>query len=91
MPGKPGKVRFCRLFRHGAGTVNGPRQQRVIVGIDGCQAPAAKHGGDRGLPGAGTACDLDSAHRCLSSAGPEAGANEFVSRTGADGSHGHGL
>ena len=66
--GKPGKVRLFRLFDHVAGSVNGPREQRVVVGIDDCQAPAGKRGGDRGLPGAGTACDLDSAHRCLSSA-----------------------
>jgi hypothetical protein len=54
------------------------REQRVVIGVDGCQAPAGEYGGDRGLTGAGTACDLDSAHRCLSSASPEDGANEFV-------------
>src|ERR1039457_6360777 len=78
MPGKPGKVRLFQLFHYGAGCVNRPRKQRVVVGIDGCQASAGKHGGNRGLPGAGTACDLDSAHRCPSSASPEGGANEFV-------------
>jgi hypothetical protein len=71
VPREPGKVRLFRLFRlfhHVAGSVNGPRKQGVVVGIDGRQAPAGKHGGDGSLPGAGTACDLDSAHRCLSSA-----------------------
>ena len=57
--------------------VNGPREQRVVVGIDGCQAPAARNGGHRGPPGTGNACDHDCAHRCLSSASPEDGANEF--------------
>jgi hypothetical protein len=48
MPGKPGQVRRRRLFRHhGAGIVNEPRKQRVVVGIDGYQASAGKHGGDR--------------------------------------------
>jgi hypothetical protein len=74
MPVKPGQVRRRRHFRHhGAGRVNEPREQRVVVGIDGYQAPAGKHGRDRGLPGARTACDLDSAHRCLSSASSEGG------------------
>jgi hypothetical protein len=77
--GKPVKVRRCRLFHHHvAGSVNEPRKQRVVVGIYGCQAPAGKHGGDCGLPGGGTARDQHCAHRCLSSASPEGGANEFV-------------
>ena len=72
--GKPGKVRFFRLFFHYvASGVDGPRKQRVVVGVDGCQAPAGEHGGDRGLPGAGTACDLNSAHRCLSWASSDSG------------------
>ena len=73
MPGEPGKVRLFRLFHHVAGSVNGPPKQGVVVGIDGRQAPAGKHGGDGSLPGAGTACDLDSAHRCLSSASSDGG------------------
>ena len=34
----------------------------MVVGIDGGQAPPGQHGGDRGLPGAGTPCDH---HRAL--------------------------
>ena len=41
------------IFHHVAGRVNGSRQQRVVIGVDGCQAPAGEHGGDRGLSGAG--------------------------------------
>jgi len=64
VPGKPGKIRLFRLFfHHVAGGVDRPREQRVVVGIDGCQAPAGKHRGDGRLPRAGTACDLDGAHR----------------------------
>jgi hypothetical protein len=73
VPGEPGKVRLSRLFHHLAGSVNGPRKQGVVVGIDGRQAPAGKHGGDGSLPGPGTACDLDSAHRYLSSASSDGG------------------
>src|SRR5580700_11736041 len=78
VPGKPGKVRLVWLFRYYvAGGVNEPREERVVVGVDGRQAPAGELGGDGRLPGAGTACDLDSAHRCLSSACSGGGANEF--------------
>jgi hypothetical protein len=47
------------------------------VGIDACQALAGEFGGDRRLPGARTAGDLNGTHRCLSSAGPKDSANEF--------------
>jgi hypothetical protein len=66
MPGKPGQVR--RVRRYGAVQVSEPRKHRVIVSIDTYQASARKHGGYRGLPGAGTACDLDGIHQYLSSA-----------------------
>jgi hypothetical protein len=73
IPGKPGEVRLFRLFCHrGAVRVNEPRKERVFVVIDACQAPPGKHGGDRGLPGASTAGNQHCAHRCLSSAIPEA-------------------
>jgi len=40
VPGKPGKIRLFGLFlHHVAGRVNGPREQRVAIGIDGGQAP----------------------------------------------------
>jgi hypothetical protein len=43
--------RRCRLFHHHiAGSVNGPREQRVAVGIDGCQARRASTALS-GLPG----------------------------------------
>ena len=41
MPGKPGKVRRFRLFHHGAGSVDGPREQMVVIGIDSGQARRA--------------------------------------------------
>lgn len=63
MPVEPGQVGSLRLLlHHGAVPVNEPRQPRVIVGIDGHQASAGELGGNRGLAGGGTACDLDSAH-----------------------------
>jgi aminoglycoside phosphotransferase (APT) family kinase protein len=66
-------------FRHdGADRVDEPRKERVVVGIDGYQAPARQHGGDRGLPGARTACDLDSAHHAYRRPAPMTDANEFV-------------
>ncbi len=79
MPGKPGQVRRRRRFRHHrAGRVHEPGKERVVVGIDGYQAPAGQHGGDRGLPGARTACDLDSAHHAYRRPAPMTDANEFV-------------
>jgi hypothetical protein len=63
---EPGQVRRRRLLlHHRAVLVNEPRQARVVVGVNGCQASAGKLGGDRGLAGGGTPCDLDSAHRCI--------------------------
>ena len=70
VPGKPGEVRIVGLIclsHHVASSVNHPRKPRVVVCVNGRQAAAGKHAGDRGLSCAGTACDLDSAHRCLSS------------------------
>ena len=66
VPGKPRKVLLFRRLNHVACGVNVPRKQRVVVGVDGCQAPPGKHGGDGRLPGAGIASYLDSAHQGLS-------------------------
>ena len=56
MPSCAGKARqspaLPALLFHGfAGSVNGPRNQRVIISIDWLSAPGGQHGGDRGLPG----------------------------------------
>ena len=87
VPGKPGQVRCrWRFRRDGAGRVDKPGKERVVVGIDGYQSLAGQHGGDRGLPGARTACDLDSAHHAHRRPASMTGANEFVrSRTRAGG------